>query len=55
MLIEFGRKDTTFLPNTDVLGAVFCYFLKKCLPLWLWFLFLLKNIHTFVEVKCYNC
>ncbi len=28
MLIEFGRKGTTFLPNTGILCPVFCYFFK---------------------------
>ena len=29
MLIEFGRKGTTFLSNTDILGLVFCSFFKN--------------------------
>ncbi len=48
MLLEFGRKGTTFLSNTDVLDAVFCYFFKKYSSFFQCSFFLLKNISTFV-------
>ena len=55
MLIEFGRKGTTFLSNTDVSGVVFCYFFKKSRSLFQCVLFILKNINTFVQKNSHNC
>ena len=50
MLLEFGRKGTTFLSNTDVLDVVFCYFFKKYRSFSQCSFFLLKNISTFVWI-----